>query len=391
MGLGDTLERAVDKLNGLIGQGDGNWEDKLQPANFDGIPLKLIEAPYGGSFNVTTKTFYGTREPWSAQTGRNAKHFAVSLFTSGKNWAEDRNALIKALDKGGFMAYVDPFMGQVTVLVESWDKAESLLDGRYCAFAVNLIQTSKTARGLELAAKPTKDSLLQDAAELFNKAVDTVTDAIDLVGQPASIITSAVNRVQAELSNAYRRIKGSLLATLGAWQDLIDLFIPGKSGSGAFTRENYEAMQQRLMEADYRQAMALAAPLSGRNEADGTNPKADNTAHLKRFFNESLLAVAITRVAETDFTNHEDALFVKEQLLSRLADAGLRSRVGEYLDTVAMQLPSLVEFTPFGTTSTLDMAQRFYDDPDRAEEIRQRNNVAMPMAVTPKPLLLLDS
>jgi len=118
--------------------------------------------------------------------------------------------------------------------------------------------------------------------------------------------------------------------------------------------------------------------LSGLNEPDDDSTEARNNATIRKFFNQSILGVAIQRAAESDFDSYADALFIRDKLSGLLVDAGLSQYAGVvsvYLTEVALRLPDLVDHEPFGMISTLELAQQFYDDPSRSNEIRLRNDI----------------
>lgn len=387
MGFSSDLGSAVDKLNGLIGLGGGNWRDLLQPASFRGVPFEVFDSTLSGGHRNAKHEYPNRPIGWTEPLGPTIEEFSLSGFVAGDDYFAKRDALIAALRESGPGTLVDPYMGDVEVVCDSWDKAEVMADGRMAVFTMTFSLSGDPAKLIE-SDSDTGESLLSEALGVLSDASKDLADTIALVGEPARIVNAAINKVKAEVGLAMKRIESAVEGVIQAYTDLVNQFIPD-NGSASFSADGMAGVQALVgLIASVDSLLALSDAYDGEPydpvitaTAPTEQTKQKNAAALNRFFQKTYLGTAAAAVVTTKFKSYDEAVAVRDKLVGKLIRAGEQQLAGKAFHFLTNRAGSLDRLTDIETprfTSTLELAHRFYGDAGRADEIMSRNRIEHP-------------
>lgn len=273
LGTTSGITNLASSLAARLGGTMGSYFDRLRPASFREMPFVSLSAE--GSFgrrNVVHR--YPKRDkPWVEDMGRAERRFQVLGFLVGDDVVDQREALIKLIEKEDSGELIHPTYGRRTVsvmdfrVIERWDKGryfELQFDfiesgDRVFPTAANgttsLIASAAAALGLSAAADFAARALstLAHGAAVVNMAVGTAlswyTTAKNLVGDARNLVHLVFN-----LPGAFGRFAGS--ATVPTFSKY-----PGTSTTTASTVDQaiVQAVQSRTAVSTASDALATAA------------------------------------------------------------------------------------------------------------------------------------
>lgn len=251
------------------------------------------------------------------------------------------------------------------------DGAQDAVDEAYTAF--------KDVKSNIDAALDLTDSVVTD----IQKASETLDD---IIGTPTDIA--------AKLTGFAYSVMSSISEVEDAVEDLIalggDETLPYARGSTSqrFRSDVLMAAARVLDAFDADGATVLG---------EGTQATAEENAidAVIRIVRVSSAVEAARAVSGLTFDSFDQAYAVLDELgdiLEDLADTSTddveyrtlydtRAALALHIQATAADLPRIVEYTPPETMPALVVAQRFYGDPDMAEDIIARNNVRNPQCV----------
>lgn len=382
--------------------------------------------------------------------GRRPREYTINGFFLGSNVAGQRDALIEALEQPGAGVLVHPDYGRIAVRVPSastlrWSTTESDVV-RFSFRAVEARDQPAQLPGVDTAAKLRRaaaggrlaalDSFTSDVNG-FQTAVDDFVRATDLAivnqtldtlrslnGTIASVL-AVPGRIAAQIDAIAREIQ-SLLDTPRKLWDAIDgalellasaaARILGPDGeidqadatpsvAAALSRRRGQTLARALREvATYGKNLPTVPDVDTEVRRD----QAANQRALRRHFKASMLFNFASAAADTPVDSTADADTIEDLLVTNLLElseetpdldaplaAALQETAGavsEHMTAVRGRVGEIVHYTPQDTLPAELIAYTLYADPERAEEIVQRNVGAVrhPLFVPGKRALEVD-
>jgi prophage DNA circulation protein len=398
MGFGSDIGSAVDKLNGLIGLGGSNWRDQLKPASFRGVPFEVFDSDLSGDHRNAKHDYPMRPVGWVESMGPTMEEFSINGFVGGNSYFSKRDALIAALRQDGPGTLIDPYMGEVEVVCGPWSKKEIMTDGRMAVFAMTFTVAGDPAKLIE-SDTDTGESLLSEALGMLSDASKALADGIALAGQPAKILNAAINKVKGEIGLAMKRIESAVEGVADAWSSLIDQFVPN-NGSSSFSEDHLADVQGFIgLIGSVDSLLSLSNAYDGEpydpvitETAPTERTRQKNDFALNKFFQKTYLGTAAKAVATATFTSYDEVTAVRDNLVGKLIRAGepqLAGKTFHYLSNRAGNLARLTDVETPHFVSTLELAQRYYGDATRADEILARNRIEHPGFIVHQTLKVL--
>lgn len=374
-----------------------SWREKLLQASYMGIPFQVrgVEKSYP---NLHAKHQYaGVDGAYFEPIQQDAAKFTVDAFVLGAQYMEDRDLLLEALRGNPSGVYEDPLSGgarfvavrDVTVS-EGVDEGmgfarisitfeESLLDPfAYSTPAVAPTPVTAT-RAQQLANAISRSAFgtaLGAATEFTEGVADTilqVSDEIDTIRSaiygPLSGFVLSLQVTAATLNTLEQSLTNLALAPEALWDQLTLVFetLTDLDFLDAFTRMHPEVLPETLADPGAQAA----------NDAQVAVAKAvQQVALLQQGY--SALSAPWTSADEALAARDRwvDQMLVVEATLEGDAYASwvdARVQVSASIEALSLTLPSLMTVTYDQPTSVLEIAQRWYQDVGRCQEIIDRN------------------
>jgi prophage DNA circulation protein len=120
--------------------------DGLRDASFRGVPFETDTRELGGGRRLAKHEYPLRDTPYAEDLGRKAAEYPVEAYlVQGRkyDYAQARDALIKALNDRGPGTLIHPSFGEVTVAVDSFRLRESSREGGYCTFSVTFVEAGQ--------------------------------------------------------------------------------------------------------------------------------------------------------------------------------------------------------------------------------------------------------
>lgn len=418
-----------------------NWHDQWQPGSFRGVSFKWrnVDAMLG---RKTARHDYPLRdEAYIEDLGKRPREFMLECYVIGKNYTDQRDALIAALEKEGPGTLIHPTMGMMLVAVNGDVRmTESTSEGGMCRFsipfciapenksypsaAVDTASDVDTQADNAIAAVENdfKDSFSVDGQPQFVSAdgqsmISDICDDIDSMAAafPANVETPAMLKDLVNLKNSVSTLIGqpfnlaqSIADQFSKLRDvaLSPLYLSDYASllaDGISSRFNmivnlpvtlFNAYADRF---DYGRATSSVSTLSSdsiRQTTPARIAQAANRDAINALVRITAMAEAARTASEIDFVCFDDAIAARNKIIDAIdaemleasdsvyiALADLRATVIKDISVRCADLSRIIKYTPARTEPALVIAQRLYGDATRAQEIISRNNIKHPLFV----------
>ncbi len=382
------------------------WRDRLHNggiATWRGIAFEVESASSKfGRRNVVHE--YPKRDkPFVEDLGRAARQFTLRGFIIGDDYAASRTALIAACEEEGSGILVHPYLGPMTVSLQTpADIGENFKDGRSAKLSFAFIESGEIEfPGIEL---DTSQGALQAADDLNVAASAEFEDEFVVAAQPGFVVDAAED----DLSDLTTRLRGSVdpffsvVDDFAAFSELVDDYAADVSTLAAtpdVAASRLVAIFVEVGSLDALRALHESAGTAGPLDASTSAALAEqrNTEATLRLQVRGALAAAVKIVALTAFVALDDAEAVSVDLADRLAEetklantndafvalVELRTKLVEHVDVTIQGLPRLRTVKVPVLTPAVVLAWDLYGDATRDDEIAERNKVSNPLLLSP--------
>ena len=402
-------------LSSLVG-----WRVQLRPGSFRGVPFYLNVAPGSGGRRVAVHEFPQRDTPYLEDLGQRANIYRLNVFVVGDAYMTQRDALIKACQGSNAAGpLVHPTLGIINCRVGemSWQEDPKSLGG-YCSFDITFHRDGTQPA----AATDTLSKLLAGITSMIQVGVAAYETASLISQNPANLLTFASGL----LGGASGQIMGMSTAAIAGLSTLALGITAAVLNDGATATAVQNTFQQAASNVAAAQtppdalndavlgnapALAPSADLAGGLAALATwgdtltapagagavlaALQAQQAAIVALVEGAATLAV-ITVYASTNFASANDAANARAQVLAlvdrqseaaNLAGADDLYRAWLSLGALSMadmiaraqNLPSRVGYATGVSRSALVLAQLWYQDAARADELAALNDAMHPM------------
>lgn len=394
----------------------GKRADQLKPASFRGVPFKVSESDIEIGRRTEVHEYPKRDKPWVEDLGRATRSFEVNGFVLGDDYVDQANRLIGALETEGSGTLVHPWLGTMTVTVKDparlhFDEglgqatiSMSFVESGELTFpsagSATQAQSRLAADGLQTSAisdfaknfsvSGFQDFVSSEAKGLISSVVGTLSggtlSGLDAVGY-ASRAASALQTIMSLVSGSSSNLGWSIASFLGItpyvnvvtqWSSLINSLV-GASGSHSFSNPSAPVIYTPSRQQAYINEVAVNS--------------------LAR---QSLLVQAVGASSLMDVTTYDDAVAVRDNLISALDNEAMTASSATYVALQAAKAAvwqditvrasdsaRLTTITPAETSPALVLAYEYYGDAARADEVSERNRIVRPGFVPPEPLKVL--
>jgi len=382
------------------------WRDQMQKGAFRGVAFRVKSQDTEGGRRVSRHEYPGRDEPWPEDLGRKGRTHNLEMHIIGADYMAGRDAMLAALEKQGSAELTHPWLGTLSVQVETYRLRETTREGGMATFSVSFVEAGKrqfpttTADTVQAVADQALAARIppqQAFADLFNTSGMpgwVATEAQTVLGQVTGniniLIQSVPAGIPAEVSGAMAEVTdlqasiSTLMTTPLTLASRIDSMIAAITnivsdplpvmrlyqslgGFGNDLSAVSTTTPARQQQADNQTAItALVQQLALIGEANASSiytPAASADATVLRDDLADRLDVAATSAADDG---------------SYLALTDLRTAVVSDLTARAAMLPRISHITPEATLPALVLAHRVYNDAGRDADIIDRNHIRHP-------------
>lgn len=394
----------------------------LRPATFRGVAFQVESGGIGAGRRVQVHEYPQRDKPYAEDLGRAARKFRVQGFVVGRDYIDQANKLLAALETAGPGQLVHPWHGTLNVTLDEPASLDYDMALGVAKVSMSFVEAGElvfpaagaaTQTGSRTAASKIEDAAVRVFEKKFSvkgmpqfvrdmagnniaKAVTALTanaglaSLLGYAGQATSIVSRATALYSNPLGLAqtlagFIGLSGPLSTGLLVFRSGTQLYsaitgllrvVGGPSlnpapYAGVYTlqRAQADANQDAIMDLTRQMTLAQAVGLSG---------------DLQATVYDDVAALRGSLVAALD----AEAFVAGDDAFAALQDA--RAAVYADLTTRSRDSARLVTYTPPTTLPALVTAYDRYEDALRDAEIVERNKIARPGFVPPAPLKLLS-
>lgn len=379
--------------------------------SFRGVPFQVRGAGQDAGRRVALHEYPQRDMPYAEDLGRKRREFSLEAYVVGPTMAQQRDALIAAIEQPGPGTLVHPYRGSLLVVVTACRITETTEAGGLATFALTFVEAGAALN--PAAAIDTAGRVAERAATARAAAAEAFARAFTVAGQPAFVAVAAegwLGRALSDLEGLTRFLGGLDLPLLAEFaldgQRLASglarlLSAPGDLAARIQARFQallalpasplaaLRALQKLFNFGREGQAVAYAAPAVATTPA--RQQQSANEAATTALVRQSAVIQAAEASARVEFATFEEAASWRETLASALeaeAEAAddalypalvdLRAAVVADITARGADLARLVNVRQAGTLPALVVAHRLYGDAARAGEIVVRNALRHP-------------
>lgn len=154
-----------------------SWRDNLQPASYRGANFYVESSTHEGGRRSVVHQFLNRDEPYIEDIGEEAKGYTIEAYVvqnagNSFDYFQERDALIRALQRKGAGLLIHPYYGFKKVIVDGkYSVSETIQDGGIARFSITF-----TEDGVRVVPKKIQ-SFLDKVDNAVNNAYDIVGDA----------------------------------------------------------------------------------------------------------------------------------------------------------------------------------------------------------------------
>jgi len=381
------------------------WRDQMQKGSFRGVAFRVKSQNTEGGRRVARHEYPGRDEPWPEDLGRKGRVHNIEMYIIGADYMAGRDAMLDALEKQGSAELTHPWLGALTVQVETYRLRESTREGGMATFSATFIEAGQRIFPSSSADTSSNVTRHSDAARLavqqsFASTFSTAgqpgwvgSEAQSVLGQAADEINAVLQSVPgipAEISTALADVSNlkSAISTL----ILTPLMLAGRidgvisSISNIFTDPFAALLAYRGLALFGAGMPPVAATTPARIQQAANQDATVALVQQLALIAEANVSATYTPAASSDATSLRDdiadrldsAATATADDASYLALTDLRSAVVSDITTRAITLPRVSHVTPTATRPALALAYQIYGDARRDSAIIDRNHVRHP-------------
>ena len=396
------------------------WRLQLRQGSYRGVQFYMDVGSGAGGRRMVTHQIPQNDTPLLEDLGQRANVYRIRAFVVGDAYMTQRDALIKAVQNNKTAGpLVHPTLGNINVRPGefSWTEDPKTLGG-YCAFEISFHREGKQPA----AATDTASKLLAGIVSMTQTAVAAYQTA-SLISQNPALLVGFAGTLLGGASGSILGMSTTAITGLATIAIGITAAVTNNAATAAAVNNTFQTAAGNIVtaQADTGSAndsvlgtpatIAPAADLTGGMAALTTwgdtlaAPTGAGTALAQMQAQQAAIVALVegaavmgvmTIYASTTFTSSNDAAAARTALLAmvdrqtqaaNLAGADDLYRAWQALGALAINdmiaraqnLPNLVTWTQPSSRPSVVLAQEWYQDATRAEEIAGLNDVPHPM------------
>jgi len=410
-----------------------SWREQWQAGSFRDVEFKWRQSDTVVGRKTARHDYPQRDDAYMEDLGKRPREFSLECFVIGKDYMDDRDALMVALEEAGPGTLIHPTMGMMLVSLNGDVRiAESTSEGGICRFTIPFILAEEnkwylsadtdTAAAVDQRSEGMIEMTEEDFADDFSvedmpayvsdaasSMVGTVCDTVNGLSSmfPVSIKTPAFVKSLNKIKTSLTTLTGkplTLAKTLtGQINKLRDIALAPLNLAN-YTRSQAKGLlnlAQSIAGLPMSLVNAYATLFNyGKSTATAASATpsrvrlAQNSEALAALVRRTAIAEAARTSSTITFTSYDEAVHVQNILIEAIdtesltapdsvysALMDLRAAVVKDLSTRGADLSRIIQYTPACTEPALIIAHRLYGDATRADEIIARNKIKNPLFV----------
>lgn len=294
-----------------------SWRDQLQPASFRGVRFHVDQHDAQGGRRVASHEYPMRDKPYTEDLGRKQRKYTLQAFVIGDNYMALRNELLQALEQKGPGVLVHPYLGRLSVNIESYSLSESTAKGGMAGLTIQCAES-----GLRPAPNATIDTQrkLSDACQRLNDAnILAFERSLKTKNQLQSVIKKVEDRL-AEIAKELQDKQHEIIALLSEPKALAQRIINQVANIAATLQSGAQALE-RLIKKPVRWPIV-------HTEAALANQQ--NSSAFDALINTAVISFLANEAATTQWQSGVDAKAFQTQMLQVIDDQVSHSAPGNY-------------------------------------------------------------
>ncbi len=377
------------------------WLYQYRQASFRGVEFYITKHSYKSGRRLGKHQYPNVDGAKYEDMGGDGSVITLSAYVVDGNYFGKRDALVRALEKGGQGRLVHPYLGAMTVKVDEWELSENVREGRVARFEINMVKDSDeqvfTSVSLNTAVPlfEAKIGLFDAIAADFDERFGFIGDTLDMVTEAVETVVDVVEAVKAQVATVaeYQQqlstIRGKVtqlgLSSVALYNDIQNLIDFGNEPSDAKNPPTAPRAQFDEMVGIFSPAETV--------EVDPTEAEAPALDLIRETATYIAISSAAGLVSAIDFTTVDDALVVADILFTALDEVAqnpdsstdmikniqdVRKAAMFDLETRILDLTNAVDIGLNESTPSLVVAHRVDGSIEYEQEIVDRNSIAHP-------------
>jgi len=385
------------------------WARDITLSSFRGVALPAADAlSKEQAQRLAIHEYPGLPAGWTEHMDRSIAVYSVTCVVSGDRYVSQRDALEDVLDDPEPGTLVHPTRGSLSVSVQRYSVEESSDRLGGAVFRIDFVESGRP--DMRISAKPSRGlSVLTAADDALSAVGGAFADIFDLDAVPQWLSSDSISRIAEQLDDIRSTIQGPLgqmidnaaavVSSISAVEDAVTALVNLPAELATEVQAIYALVRDLAAYQILTGTAGIADPATGGTPSDDLN--AANLTALDRLFLRSALATHAYALEATTFYSADEAEAAADLLSDRIgleldymtgdeidAFIALRAAVSAYAIDIALRLPRLLSVRLTQPTSSFELAQRYHGDADRADEIRDRNDIVHPGMATGAVLVL---
>jgi len=410
-----------------------SWREQWQAGSFRDVEFKWRQSDTVVGRKTARHDYPQRDDAYMEDLGKRPREFSLECFVIGKDYMDDRDALMVALEEAGPGTLIHPTMGMMLVSLNGDVRiAESTSEGGICRFTIPFILAEEnkwylsadtdTAAAVDQRSEGMIEMTEEDFADDFSvedmpayvsdaasSMAGTVCDTVNglsamfPVGIKTPAFVKSLNKIKTSLTTLAGKPLTLAKAITGQINKLRDIAL------APLNLANYTRSQAKVL-LNLTQSVA-GLPMSllnayatlfnyGKSTATAASATpsrvrlAQNSEALAALVRRTAIAEAARTSSTVTFTSYDEAVHVQNILIEAIDTESLtapdsvystlmdlRAAVVMDLSTRGADLSRIIKYTPACTEPALIIAHRLYGDATRADEIIARNKIKNPLFV----------
>lgn len=385
-----------------------SWKDGLLQGSFRGVEFFIDTHSLSGGRRTISHEFVDRDTPYAEDVGRKARQFSIDIHLVGDDYFTQRDALVSACEQRGSGELIHPYLGLRQVNVVGYSISEDTMEGRVARFSITFVESGTN---IYPSIEEDRVSTLLDFAEASKESAKAqFENNFSVINQPGFIVDSALNLV-AEAQQAFddatsvfaetsasatdlqlklRQLESNSLSLVNDVTSLADNLIETFniiSGVATNADDAARAYETMFVFGDNTETLEF--------ETEQRETEVRNKISFNNFMRQIAIISATEEAVDRDFFSANDAIAEQEKLKNLIQEQAaqaqdinffqnlndLTASLVKSVPDIDSELPNLVNLTLQDTTNSVVLAYDLFEDPDREQEIIDRNKIRNPSFV----------
>ena len=393
------------------------WTDNLRESSFRGVPFVVDAAGGKGGRRKVVHQFPLRDRPFIEDLGQEANQFRVTAWVAGDDYLQQSLDVLSALqDHDDAAIFVHPWRGEVRCQAGLLSYSENKARGGYCEFEIEF-HVDGAGPASPVAQADTASQLLSGIGSALKVGLAAYQDASLIAQHPALLIPFAAGLLGLAAS-ALTGLAPSLLTAVAGTAATIAASVADDAATATAVQTVFQAAATAAIAAatpadptddpvlgnpvtivpgtDLTGGLAALATWGNNLPVPANAIQAAQQLLIQSLIQSNALIAVLTVYASIDWTSSNAAIAARQQAQAMLdAQTGLAAETGQDalyralqavggqalndLITRAQALPSIVPFSLRASQGALVLAQRWYRDASRADQLVALNDAPDPM------------